>query len=211
MPQLHRSSPSTATRSEEKRRNLLITASELFLQQGYDGLSVDAIVAAAGGSKATIYRYFGSKADLLVAVVEYLCEDFIINLKQLDTSGVELTRGLELILEELVAVVTSPRHVDFYRLVVNGSAHVPQVGQTWYEHGPQVWHQLIFNLLEEQRHRGLIAANSSFSELPPILFDALFSHLTTRTVMLGQTCTAKAFAPMINELIALVVRRLKAP
>ena len=211
MPQLHRSSPSTATRSEEKRRNLLITASELFLQQGYDGLSMDAIVAAAGGSKATIYRYFGSKADLLVAVVEYLCEDFILEFKQLDTSRVELTEGLQLILQNLVAVVTSPRHVDFYRLVVNGSAQVPQVGQTWYEHGPRVWHQSIFSLLEQQRQRGLIAADTSLSELPPILFDALFSHLTTRTVMLGQTCTAQAFEPMINELITLVTQRLKTP
>ena len=209
MPQVHRSPTSTPTRSEDRRRNLLITASELFLQQGYDGLSMDAIVAAAGGSKATIYRYFGSKQELLVAVVEYLCEDFIMDLKQLDTSGVELTRGLEMILEQLVAVVTSPRHVSFYRLVVNGSAHVPQVGQTWYEHGPKFWHQLIANLLEEQRQRGVIATDASTSELPTILFDALFSHLTTRTVMLGQTCTANAFQPIIQELIGLVMRRLQ--
>ena len=53
MSQLHRSPTSTPTRSEEKRRNLLVTASELFLQQGYDGLSMDAIVAAAGSVELT--------------------------------------------------------------------------------------------------------------------------------------------------------------
>jgi hypothetical protein len=83
------------------------------------------------------------------------------------------------------------------------------VGQTWYEHGPKFWHQLIANLLQEQRQRGAIATDASTSEVPAILFDALFSHLTTRTVMLGQTCTAKAFQPMIQELIALVMRRLQ--
>ena len=69
--------------------------------------------------------------------------------------------------------------------------------------------RLIANLLEEQRQRGVIATDASTSELPTILFDALFSHLTTRTVMLGQTCTANAFQPMIQELIGLVMRRLQ--
>ncbi|NER61767.1 helix-turn-helix transcriptional regulator, partial [Pseudomonas sp. MAFF212428] len=69
MASLHRAPTSPTSRSLERRRNLLVTASELFLAHGYDGVSMDAIVAAAGGSKATIYRYFGSKNELLVAVV----------------------------------------------------------------------------------------------------------------------------------------------
>ncbi|WP_300758906.1 TetR/AcrR family transcriptional regulator, partial [Janthinobacterium sp.] len=79
--------PATSSnRSSERRRKLLEAAGRLFLASGYDGVSMDAIVAEAGGSKATAYRYFGSKQDLLVAVVEYLCADFIIRLRQLDTS-----------------------------------------------------------------------------------------------------------------------------
>ena len=61
------------------------------------------------------------------------------------------------------------------------------------------------DLLEEQHQSGVIATDASTCELPAILFDTLFSHLTTRTVMLGQTCTANAFQPMIQELIALVI------
>ena len=169
---------------------------------------MDAIVAAAGGSKATAYRYFGSKQELLVAVVEYLCADFIIALRQLDTAQAGLEQGLQLILDELVAVVTSPRHVAFYRLVVTGAAAVPAVGLTWYEHGPQVWHALILRLLEQQRAQGRIAPDTSFSNVPQILFDAVFSHLTTRTVMLGQGGDAATFRPLIAELIELVVARV---
>ncbi|MFA6071403.1 MAG: TetR/AcrR family transcriptional regulator, partial [Janthinobacterium sp.] len=120
MPQLRTVPASPSTRSEERRRKLLVAAANLFLASGYDGVSMDAIVAEAGGSKATAYRYFGSKQELLVAVVEYLCADFIIALRQLDTSQAGLEQGLQLILDELVAVVTSPRHVAFYRLVVTG-------------------------------------------------------------------------------------------
>lgn len=209
MPQLRTVPASPSTRSEERRRKLLVAAADLFLASGYDGVSMDAIVAAAGGSKATAYRYFGSKQELLVAVVEYLCADFIIALRQLDTSQVGLEQGLQLILDELVAVVTSPRHVAFYRLVVTGAAAVPAVGQTWYEHGPQVWHALILRLLEQQRAQGRIAPDTSFSNLPQILFDAVFSHLTTRTVMLGQGGDAATFRPLIAELIELVVARVE--
>ncbi|MBB5369877.1 MULTISPECIES: TetR/AcrR family transcriptional regulator [unclassified Janthinobacterium] len=202
--------PATSSnRSSERRRKLLEAAGRLFLASGYDGVSMDAIVAEAGGSKATAYRYFGSKQDLLVAVVEYLCADFIIRLRQLDTSQAGLEQGLQLILDELVSVITSPRHVDFYRLVVTGAAAVPAVGQTWYEHGPQVWHALILRLLEQQRTQGRIAAETSFSNLPQILFDAVFSHLTTRTVMLGQGGDAATFRPLIAELIELVVARVE--
>ena len=68
---------------------------------------------------------------------------------------------------------------------------------------------VIADLLEEQHQSGVIATDASTCELPAILFDTLFSHLTTRTVMPGQTCTANAFQPMIQELIALVMRRLQ--
>lgn len=59
MPQLRTVPASPTTRSEERRRKLLVAAADLFLASGYDGVSMDAIVAAAGGSKATAYRYFG--------------------------------------------------------------------------------------------------------------------------------------------------------
>jgi hypothetical protein len=45
--------------------------------------------------------------------------------------------------------------------------------------------------------------------LPQILFDAVFSHLTTRTVMLGQGGDAATFRPLIAELIELVVARVE--
>ena len=53
MPQLRTVSASPTTRSEERRRKLLVAAADLFLASGYDGVSMDAIVAEAGGSKAT--------------------------------------------------------------------------------------------------------------------------------------------------------------
>lgn len=40
-------------------------ASELFLENGYSGTTVDQIAQRAGVSRATFFNYFGGKADLL--------------------------------------------------------------------------------------------------------------------------------------------------
>ena len=41
------------------------TALDLFLRDGFDATSVDAIAAAAGCSPRTFYRYFGTKEDVM--------------------------------------------------------------------------------------------------------------------------------------------------
>ncbi len=58
-------------RSEEKRREIVTAAAELFVELGYEHTSMSAISERVGGSKATLYGYFQSKEDLLRAVLEY--------------------------------------------------------------------------------------------------------------------------------------------
>ncbi|MBI5508668.1 MAG: TetR/AcrR family transcriptional regulator [Deltaproteobacteria bacterium] len=56
--------------SPEKGGALLDAATEEFASRGYDGASVNRILAAAGFSKGSFYYYFDDKADLAAAVVE---------------------------------------------------------------------------------------------------------------------------------------------
>ena len=60
-----RTSPVPAPASARER--LLAAASELFHRAGIQATGVDAIVASAGVAKATFYRHFPSKDDLVVA------------------------------------------------------------------------------------------------------------------------------------------------
>ena len=57
-------------RSADKREEVLDIASENFLSKGFDGTSINVMAREAGISKESIYRYFGSKEDLFMAVVE---------------------------------------------------------------------------------------------------------------------------------------------
>jgi TetR/AcrR family transcriptional repressor of mexJK operon len=48
----------------DKRRAILDAAAEVFGTQGYERASIDAIAAASGVSKPTIYSHFGTKEQL---------------------------------------------------------------------------------------------------------------------------------------------------
>lgn len=56
--------------SLDKRAKIIAAARELFLSEGFDRSSVDAVAAKAGVSKRTVYDYYGDKQHLLLAVME---------------------------------------------------------------------------------------------------------------------------------------------
>ena len=57
----------TSTGSSLAREKLLATASELFYREGIHAVGVDRIIAEAGVTRATFYRHFPSKEDLVEA------------------------------------------------------------------------------------------------------------------------------------------------
>lgn len=61
-----------AGRASTKREALLSTASELFARQGYRAVGIDTLLAEAGVAKMTLYKQFGSKEELIAAVLERL-------------------------------------------------------------------------------------------------------------------------------------------
>ena len=57
-------------RTSPARQKLLDSASALFYEDGIGATAVDDVVRAAGVSKPTLYAHFGSKAELVAAVLE---------------------------------------------------------------------------------------------------------------------------------------------
>jgi AcrR family transcriptional regulator len=56
--------------SELKLKHLLEKGQELFWKYGYSGVTMDQIANEAGISKMTIYKYFPSKEDLFIEILE---------------------------------------------------------------------------------------------------------------------------------------------
>lgn len=64
------------TKSDQLRNRILETADRLFYQEGLRAVGVDRIIAEAQVAKMSLYKYFPSKDDLILAVLEYREEQF---------------------------------------------------------------------------------------------------------------------------------------
>ena len=53
-------------RSEKSREAILTAAFDLLVERGYSGFTIEAVAAAAGAGKTTIYRWWPTKAELAV-------------------------------------------------------------------------------------------------------------------------------------------------
>lgn len=92
--------PSTKTLREgsaAKRAAILSAARDLFLSDGFDRTSVDAVSARAGVSKRTVYDYFGDKNSLLHAVVTDISDSLIATVRRtLDATLATVTTPADL-------------------------------------------------------------------------------------------------------------------
>lgn len=72
----------------QKREHLIEVATELFNRFGYHAAGIDRVIAQAGIAKTTLYRHFGSKDELIVAVLRRVDERFRDAMRQaVDTSA----------------------------------------------------------------------------------------------------------------------------
>ncbi|MGW0889650.1 TetR/AcrR family transcriptional regulator [Saccharopolyspora sp. NPDC002578] len=131
--------PTTKTLREgsaHKRAAILSAARELFLADGFDRSSVDAVAARAEVSKRTVYDYFGDKRTLLHAVVDAVGASLITTIRRtLDDTLIGLTDAAELE-DALVAfsmristdMLGSAEHATLRRLVRAESGNLPHQG-----------------------------------------------------------------------------------
>lgn len=77
-----RSADAAGRREVTTRTRIELAAIELFLDQGFEGTTVDEIAAAAGVSRITVFRYFPSKDDIVFAAEPVYLERLVDLLRQ---------------------------------------------------------------------------------------------------------------------------------
>jgi AcrR family transcriptional regulator len=64
-------------RQTERRERILTAALELFVHQGFHHTTTRQIAQAAGVAEGSIFNYFSSKKDLLVAVMAQIVDEYL--------------------------------------------------------------------------------------------------------------------------------------
>lgn len=69
----YRRTSAVQARLDADRNRVFASAIEVLSNEGYRGLSIASVAAAAGVSAGSVYTHFASKADLVVAIFREVC------------------------------------------------------------------------------------------------------------------------------------------
>ena len=126
-----------ATRGEIRREAMLAAARDSFLEHGFSGTSIEDVVGRTGGSKASLYSYFGSKEGLFGEMVSAGCRDFLRNVAIPTAVEGSLQQTLKAFGLRFFKLYTEPGRVKLMRAVIAEAIRFPQFALQLYNEGPQ--------------------------------------------------------------------------
>ncbi len=139
-----------------KREAILEAAKTLFLSLGYANTSMDAVAAAAGVSKLTVYSHFTDKQTLFCSAVMATCQVQLPDLLFEYPEGVPVEEVLLTIARNFQALISSDEAVKLSRLIMAQGSLDPSFGEYFYEAGPKRVLAGMEALLRRAHERGLL-------------------------------------------------------
>ncbi len=186
---------------DPKRQAILDGATRMFLAHGYRNASMEKIAQAAPVSKATLYNHFDSKNALFAAVIAERCASLLQTMSQVTVKSDSVESNLTKIASAAVELIFSEEALAIYRLVVAESPDFPELGQLFYQSGPQTV------LIQLEDYFRQLNTEDSFNIADPVFAaDAFFSMLKgdlhLRCLL---TETLRPCADQKNHLVAQVI------
>jgi len=126
-----RRSPGRPTREQaiERDRELLDTALDLFLDMGFERASIEAITAAVGMAKRTIYSRYGDKRGLFRAALQRAIDEWILPTEQLTAAETpDLVETLNRIGALLIANILSREGLRLLQITNAEARRLPGLG-----------------------------------------------------------------------------------
>src|SRR6202453_116868 len=117
----HRRGKPGRPRSEQAEQAIIEATLDLFAEQGFEGVCVEAVAARAGVGKATIYRRWPNKEELLLAALGALKSPYP------EPTGVSARDDLVAMLTVMCADRADPRKARRYALLLGEGEKYPRL------------------------------------------------------------------------------------
>ena len=172
----------TLSSAQRKQNKILEVAAELFLKHGYDAVSLDDILERVGGSKTTLYSYYGGKEGLFSAIVHDNCKRVLQPLLALDVINLDPRAGLTAIAEFFLALLSDPEGQAMYRMMVAEASRFPKLVDEFYKSGPDaIINKVKLNLEHWQKNGQLRPGHSETMAIQFI--GIILGNFATKTVL----------------------------
>jgi AcrR family transcriptional regulator len=184
-------------RSERSRQAILAASLDLIAERGYGALTIEAIAARAGTGKQTIYRWWPSKAAVVLEALNAEAQTLVV----VPRSGTTRERLRGFLRETFSSVARQPATAEVLRALMAASQldptfrHEFDVG--FLARRRELLHELLNALLDEEQ---LVATVSE-----ELLVDVVFGTLWYRLLRADD-----APSPHVaEELLALMTQSLR--
>jgi AcrR family transcriptional regulator len=173
-----------------RETELLDATLQLLQEHGYDRLTVDAVAAMAHASKATVYRRWPSKAELVLAAFIEGCRQVAV------APGTGTLRGDLLRLGEVICQHARQQAGTIRAVMVEISRH-PALHDAMQNQFLDQRKALIQEVLREAADRGEIDHAAISDEL----WDLLPGYLIFRSIMPNRPPTAHTVQALVDDVI----------
>lgn len=140
-----------------KYDQVLAGARQVFMEDGFEGASVDDIARVSEVSKATLYKYFPDKRILFMEVAQVECR----RLARSILDSIDLSAPPREVLGQtgrhFLGFVTSTFGLQIYRICVAESERFPELGRRFYNSGPNVMRAEMAVYFDKASARGELA------------------------------------------------------
>lgn len=173
-----------------REAELLAVTLRLLQEEGYDGLTVDAVAAGARASKATVYRRWPTKAELVLAA-------FIEGVRQVAVAPETGTLRGDLLQMGEVICDQAQEHAATMRAVLVEVSRNPALNDVM-QHQFLVQRKALFkHVLRQAVERGEIDAAAITEDL----WDVMPGYLIFRSVWLGRAPSRRTVQSLVDDVM----------
>jgi TetR/AcrR family transcriptional regulator len=161
---------------------ILTAAEALFAEHGYDAVSMTAVAALAGVSKANIFHHFTSKNELYIAVLRAACKNSIDNLHQLESDPRPLAERLTQFAQEHLNDILQHHQVSrliLRELLQNGTSRGQELADQVF--GDKF--QWFVRILRAGQASGELRADTDPAMIATLLIGANVFYFESREVL----------------------------
>jgi AcrR family transcriptional regulator len=187
-------------RSARVRAAVLASVLDELIESGYAGLTVERVAARAGVHKATIYRRWPAKEDL---VADALLAQTGRTVPMPDTGSVR--DDLRQLAYAVIANITSPQGEGLVRTLVSDAARVPAIAAA----GRTFWAER-FSLAGTLVRRGIDRGELPAAADPDFLIESLIAPLYLRLLVTTQPLTKEYADRVVDSVLAMAAAPARA-
>lgn len=133
----HASKPTRGRpRDTEKHSAILTAASQAFLENGFDGTSMDEVAKRAGVSKQTVYSHFSSKEQLFSSAIHERIEASFPEHAVQELEQHTLEADLTAFVDRFGRLLMSSEAIAMHRVLVAAAAKDSALAKIFWESGP---------------------------------------------------------------------------